>query len=180
MSCSVQIIPFGCACLLTLHQQLHLDSNLTSVLYKLFTYLLKQYSKTQPEVIPKFSCDVSLANGELRQACGHVMLSSWQKRRSHAVGKLYAPPSLFMQLGSIQITFRINITWPQASQLNLGITSGCVSEYCFSIWITNLMNVFKYLLTYLTSCDDYTLLQLIRYNKPVLLAAHGWLVLSRQ
>ena len=62
--------------LLTLHQQLHLDSNLTSVLYKLFTYLLKQYSKTQPEVIPKFSCDVSLANGELRQACGHVMLSS--------------------------------------------------------------------------------------------------------
>jgi len=26
---------------------------------------------------------------------------------------------------------------------NLGIISGCVIEYCFSIWITNLMNVYK-------------------------------------
>ena len=42
--------------------------------------ILKQYSVTQPEVVPKlYSCDVSLANGELHQACGHVMLSTWPK-----------------------------------------------------------------------------------------------------
>ena len=38
--------------------------------------ILKQYSITQPEIVPKL---VSLANGELHQACGHVMLSTWPK-----------------------------------------------------------------------------------------------------
>ena len=32
--------------------------------------LLKQYSITQPEFVPKL--DISLANGELHQGCGHV------------------------------------------------------------------------------------------------------------
>jgi len=43
--------------------------------------ILKQYSITQPEIVPKISCDVSFANGELHQACGHVMLSTRPKVR---------------------------------------------------------------------------------------------------
>ena len=46
---------------------------------RLVIQILQQHSKTQPEVIPKFSCDVSYVNGELHQACGHVMLSTWPK-----------------------------------------------------------------------------------------------------
>jgi len=32
----------------------------------------------------------------------------------------------------------------QNVETNLGTISGFVIEYCFSIWITNLMNVFKH------------------------------------
>jgi len=54
---------FGLVALVVLHQMYYICCG----------NILKQYSKTQPEVIPKFSCDVLLANGELHQACGHVL-----------------------------------------------------------------------------------------------------------
>jgi len=71
------------------------------------TYLSEisaRFCTTLKNTIYLINCDVSLANGELHQACGHVMLSAWvTKRRPYAVGKLYAPPSLFIQFGSFRI-----------------------------------------------------------------------------
>ena len=59
---------------------------------RLVIQILKQYSKTQPEVIPKFSCD----------ACGHVMLIrkvSWiEPNCMNRDGGAYSLPTAYDRL----------------------------------------------------------------------------------
>jgi len=66
---------------------------------RLVIQILKQYSITQLQIVPKLVATFRSPTASfIRLVVRHVT-----KRRSYAVGKLYAPPSPFMQLGSFRI-----------------------------------------------------------------------------